>query len=332
MYKNKAKNTTLHNLTLIIITLSFGYLLGHLIVYIGFDQVSRTVKIFSTKFTSIIIEALPFLLIGSFISSLLHVFVPIDTLVKIFPENKFTGTLFAVVAGVFVPLCDCAIIPIAMRLIKKEVPVHIAITFMLAAPIVNPISIMSTLFAFSGKTNIAIIRVLFGIIISISVGFLFSLLVKNKEIINDKNYCSHCTINLNNTVWDKINELFLHTSEEFFNIGKYVITGIFISTIFQMMFDSIGLNNISISNNHALLLMLLFAFCISACSNSDAFIARGLMNSFPFGSIIGFLVFGPMLDLKNILVLNKYFKRHVLIIFTITLVLLTYTIVSIAFF
>lgn len=133
------------------------------------------VRSFNTVFQSILMEAFPFIFIGVFISALLHVFVSQDALVRIFPKNRFAGLGLASIAGLFLPVCDCAIVPIAGRLVKKGVPLHCAITFMLAAPIVDPVVIASTYYAFPGRPEIALYRVLIGVTVALSVGIILML-------------------------------------------------------------------------------------------------------------------------------------------------------------
>ncbi|OOV50636.1 hypothetical protein B1A67_13200, partial [Clostridium botulinum D/C] len=105
-------------------------------------------KNFCTIFTSILLEAIPFILIGSFISSLIQVFVSEEFVTRIIPKNKFLGLLLASLIGIVFPVCECTIVPITKKLIKKGVPLGVAFTFMLSVPIVNPIVLMSTYWSY----------------------------------------------------------------------------------------------------------------------------------------------------------------------------------------
>ena len=101
-----------------------------------------------TVFTGIVLQAVPFMLLGALLSSTLYAFVPDRLLIKIFPKKYGIGFLTALFAGSLFPVCECAAVPLMRSLIKKGVAMPIAVTFMLASPIVNPISIVSTLYAF----------------------------------------------------------------------------------------------------------------------------------------------------------------------------------------
>ena len=97
---------------------------------------------------SIFLESLPFLLLGSLISSIIETFVSDETMARIIPRNKVLGTIVGIFMGLFIPACDCAVIPVSKRLIKKKVPLNVAVSFMLASPIINPVVLLSTYKAF----------------------------------------------------------------------------------------------------------------------------------------------------------------------------------------
>ena len=95
-------------------------------------------------FISMILEALPFILIGSIVSSFIQMYISEDTVKRILPKSRVIAIILAAFLGVFVPICECAIVPIARSLIKKGVPIAVAVVFMLTVPIVNPVVIAST--------------------------------------------------------------------------------------------------------------------------------------------------------------------------------------------
>ena len=94
------------------------------------------VKNISIIFISIFFESLPFLLLGSLISGVVETYISNETIAKIIPKNKVLGSIVGVLLGFFLPACDCAVIPVSKRLLKKKVPVNVAISFMLASPII----------------------------------------------------------------------------------------------------------------------------------------------------------------------------------------------------
>jgi len=321
---------------LILIALAASCLAAALIRAISLDSqnlnVSRLIAV-NTVFLSILIEAFPFILFGVLISSALQVLVSSETVIKLFPRKKVSGFLVAVCAGLFFPVCDCAVIPVAARLIKKGVPLPTAITFMLAAPIVNPLVILSTYYAFPGQPGIVLYRVGLGAVIALTAGVAMLALPENRSFLLDGftdcscDCCSCHEETVKTGVWGKLEEIFSHAGAEFFDVGRYLITGALLSSIFQTMVPKDIIVNTGGGFAVSLLLMMLFAFILSVCSTSDAFIARTFLNQFPLGAVMGFMILGPMVDMKNLLMLLGRFKKRfvfvlVLIIFGLSYALL----------
>ncbi|MGE4354193.1 MAG: permease [Oscillospiraceae bacterium] len=294
-------------------------------IYLLFE-ILRTVKwsdlsgigIFNTIMTGILMQAFPFMLIGVLISSAMHVFVPDDWLIRIFPIKYGLGFLTAMFAGLLFPVCECAIVPVMTRLIKKGVAPPIAITFMLSAPIINPIVIISTLYAFPNQPEVALYRVCFGLGIALLIGLVMLVGGGSKAAIlrpqdSDGDDCTCCCCAHNQTMpakmTHKVRDLFLISGDEFFSVGKYLIIGAFFTSLIRVLVPDSAFKNLTGQDGLSLLLMMSAAFLFSACSTSDAFIARSFMNQMPMGAIMGFLVFGPMMDVKNILMLFANFKK-----------------------
>lgn len=281
---------------------------------------------FSAVFISIILEAIPFILLGSFISAIIQVFVSESTIQKLIPKNKFIAIITASLLGFLIPICECGIIPVVRRLIKKGVPSYVAITFMLACPIVNPVVILSTYNAFYDMKGMVVLRVGFGLIISILIGVLIWYLEgDNRVVLDSNNHCHHnhhCGCGHSHHHSSKIYEILDHTSHEFLDIGKFLIFGALISAIMQTTSVRTSMLGYSTDSFLSVLTMGIFAYVISLCSEADAFIARTFVSQFTTGSLVTFLILGPMIDIKNTLVLFSSFKKR----FAIELILLIFLI------
>jgi uncharacterized membrane protein YraQ (UPF0718 family) len=277
---------------------------------------------FVTVLISILMQAFPFMLVGVCVSSALHVFVPDDIIVRAFPTRHGLGFLTALLAGVFFPVCECAVVPVASRLVKKGVAPPIAVTFMLAAPIVNPISILSTLYAFAGQPRIAALRVIFGLFLALMVGLFLWAFPDREAVPISKAETEGCTCGCGDHdcirghdaasgrgLRHKLNDLFLHIGEEFFGAGRYLVLGALAISLMQAWVPRRIFLNLAGRDGLALLILMAGAFLISACSTSDAFIARSFADRFPMGAVMGFLVFGPMIDVKNLFMLLDGFPR-----------------------
>ena len=103
---------------------------------------------FAIAFKSILLEGAPFILFGTLLSGFLGVYLPSGAIEKFLPKNKSAAILISGLLGLILPVCECAVVPVIRRLVGKGLPVSCAFAYMLAAPIVNPITIFSTWNAF----------------------------------------------------------------------------------------------------------------------------------------------------------------------------------------
>lgn len=285
----------------------------------------------STSFVEIILEGLPFILIGAIASAIIQLFTTEEIIKKIIPKNKFIAVIIASLAGLVMPICECAIIPITKSLIKKKVPIGIAITFMLSVPIVNPIVILSTFYAFN-DFKIVIIRLVGGIVTAILVGFIVESLSINKNILISRNtYGDLCDCGCMATDYfkkkSKLRLCIEHSNKEFINIFKYYIFGAFLSSAFMTIIDKDMLKDLGSRKMLSIIIMMALAFLLSLCSEADAFIAKGFLEHFSIPAISAFLILGPMMDLKNAIILGSYFKKSFIfkLITTIILVVIMIT-------
>lgn len=283
------------------------------------------IKNISIVFMSIFLESLPFLLLGALISAIIETFVSNDTLAKLIPKNKVLGSIVGVLLGFFLPACDCAVIPVSKRLIKKKVPLNVAVSFMLASPIINPVVLLSTYYAFY-KTNPEIFwyRLLFGILIALIIGIIIGIVFGNKEVIqsgieedeHDHDHCCSCCeherAHKHHHKDSKLVSIFKHTAIDMFEVVKFLMFGALIASLVQVLLPRGVLVMFNDNQAIAIIALMLFAYLISLCSTSDSFVGKSLMASFPESAIIGYLLLGPMIDIKNtVVLLGNYNKKFV---------------------
>ncbi len=302
------------------------------------------IKNISIIFISIFFESLPFLLLGSLISSIIETFVSDDTLAKLIPKNKILGCIVGIILGFFLPACDCAVIPVSKRLIKKKISINVAVSFMLSSPIINPVVLLATYKAFY-KTNPSLFwyRFLFGIIIALVIGIIVGIIFNKKKVTINDYECLECH-NHDDIEEDfkdlldydeedhnhdknesKIISICKHTVFDMFEVVKFLIIGALIASIIQVLLPR---NILSIFNNNQVLsniTLMLFAYFISLCSTSDSFVGKSLVSSFGSSSVLAYLLLGPMIDIKNTIVLFGNYKKS----FVITLISLIFIFVLI---
>lgn len=285
------------------------------------------IKNVSIIFMSIFLESLPFLLLGALISAIIETFVSNDTMVKIIPKNKILGSIVGVFLGFFLPACDCAVIPVSKRLIKKKVPINVSVSFMLASPIINPVVLLSTYYAFY-KTNPEIFwyRLLFGIIIALLIGIIIGIIFGNKEVIKsgieEDDHCCSCDEHHHHKKDNKLVSIFKHTAIDMFEVVKYLMFGAMLASLVQVLLPRNVLVMFNDNPAVSVIALMLFAYLISLCSTSDSFVGKSLLSSFPKSAIIGYLLLGPMIDIKNTIVLlgnynSKFVATLISLIFAI---------------
>ena len=274
-------------------------------------------------FLGILMQALPFLLIGAFVSALLQTFVPDETLVRLFTRRRWLGFPLAAVLGVFFPICDCGIVPIASRLAQKGVPLPQAMVFLLAAPAVNPVTIVSTLYAFPGQPQYALARAGLGALTALIAGAALSLSrVRTEDVLTAAAASCSCAAGYSPRhagAAGRAEAVFLTAGREFLNMGRYIIVGALACAVLQQTVPVSLFRGAGKSAVLPVLLMLLAAFFLSVCSTSNAFIGRSFLNVFPAAAVMGFLVMGPMLDLSNLFLLSGSFRRRFVVRLAATL-------------
>lgn len=314
----------------LLIMVAVAAFIGYLILRIPgvFDVVMPYVRAFALVVVSILLEAIPFVLLGAFIASLIHIFVSEAWLAGIIPKNRWLGLLIASFMGFVFPVCECAIVPIMRRLVKKGMPLHIALTFMLAVPIVNPVVLMSTYYAFSGSVEMVLLRGGLGVIAAIGIGHIggrlsdrVPALKEARPVFAEQAFVMATPAQAKRGKWQQLGDVLAHTAGEFYDVGRFLIAGAMLSALMQVFVPKHVLLAIGGSGIGSIAVMMLLAFVLSLCSEADAFIARTFAGQFTTGAIVGFLILGPMLDIKNTLMLAGTFKPKYLALFMLTITL-----------
>jgi len=291
----------------------------------------------NTIFISMIMEAVPFVLIGVLVSGLIQMFVTERWIAKAMPRNRFFSSLVGCGVGVLFPSCECGIVPITKRLLDKGVPLPAGIAFMLTGPIINPIVLFSTYIAFGNDWRIVGIRAGMAIAVAILVSLILSFLYPELPYRSQSVQAGQAAASLETTetpvsaqprasVFNRLYHVFMHAIEEFFSVGKYLVLGAFIAACMQTYIPTSSLLHIGNTPITASLVMIGLAFTMSLCSEADAFIAASFRSTFGVGALSAFLVFGPMIDIKNTLMLLGPFRGK----FVVTLIALV-TVFTLAF-
>ncbi|HFQ8396616.1 possible permease [Streptococcus agalactiae] len=279
-----------------------------------FNQLPDSVLQWFAIFISIIIEALPFVLLGTILSGIIEVFITPDIVNKFLPKNKFLRVLFGTFVGFVFPSCECGIIPIINRFLEKKVPSYTAVPFLATAPIINPIVLFATYSAFGNSIRFLILRFVGASIVAIALGVMLAFLVDD-NILKEDAKPTHFHDYSDKKWYQKIFLALAHAIDEFFDTGRYLVFGTLIASAMQIYLPTRVLTTIGHSPITAILVMMLLAFILSLCSEADAFIGASLLSTFGIAPVMAFLLIGPMIDIKNLMMIVNSFKTRFIVQF-----------------
>lgn len=300
---------------------------------------------FALAFLSILFEGAPFILLGTLISGFIDIYLPAGTMDRFLPKNRNLAVVVAGLLGAVFPVCECAVVPVIRRLVKKGLPVSCALTYMLAAPIVNPITALSTWKAFQGQ-NAAMMtssRMLLGFLIAVAVGLIVSRisitavlkpklvesLEEPEKISSHAHHHEHshegCCGHGHGHDHDhdhghhhhapsgdgRLVAAFRSAMKDFVDVGVYFSIGVSITALFNTGIapGAEWLDGLAGSMVGAPAALMLLAFVLSLCSTSDAFIAATL-DKFSWGAKLAFLTFGPMMDVKLLFLYQTVMRKR----------------------
>lgn len=279
-----------------------------------FNQLPDSVLQWFAIFISIIIEALPFVLLGTILSGIIEVFITPDIVNKFLPKNKFLRVLFGTFVGFVFPSCECGIIPIINRFLEKQVPSYTAVPFLATAPIINPVVLFATYSAFGNSIRFLILRFVGATIVAIALGVMLAFLVDD-NILKEDAKPTHFHDYSDKKWYQKIFLALAHAIDEFFDTGRYLVFGTLIASAMQIYLPTRVLTTIGHSPITAILVMMLLAFILSLCSEADAFIGASLLSTFGIAPVMAFLLIGPMIDIKNLMMMVNSFKTRFIVQF-----------------
>jgi uncharacterized membrane protein YraQ (UPF0718 family) len=302
---------------------------GFLCVAIGllwlgrFQEYHEIVGDLSISFVAIMIEAMPFMLVGCVVGGLIEAFVSKDLVRRLVADRKNTAVFIAAGLGIIFPVCECAIVPVVRRLLRKGVPLSAAIAFLLGGPIVNPIVAGSTWLAYRFDLAFLSVRMICGYVIAVAVALSMNLLFRHKGVLLDESsfdQVSACDCGIHDCTTDapthmvsKFLAALQHACDDFFDVGRFLVIGAFIAALARTTIGVDGLRDLFASPATAIILMMGLAIALNLCSETDAFIAAGFRGILPDTAQMAFMVLGPMLDIKLLLMYLTIFRKRVIV-------------------
>jgi len=289
--------------------------------------IAGQISSFVTVFLGIFIEAAPFLLLGTIASGLVESFVSRDDLTRLIPHNPIAATLIGGIIGFAFPVCECGVVPLTRRLLNKGLPLSAGIAFLLAAPILNPVVLASTAAAYGWGRMLAA-RLVLGLLVATLVGLIFSLNKTPHNILLfapaiNKTEGNAAKAPPTRPLKARLQASLRIAADEFFEMGRYLVLGSLLAALMQTLIPQATLLAIGSGPVRSVFMMQLLAFILSVCSTVDAFLSLAFASTFTTGSVLAFLVFGPMVDIKSTLMFLRVFKKRYVFYLAVLPLLLT---------
>ena len=271
-------------------------------------------------FQGLLLEAIPFLLLGVAIAGLARWLVPQTAWIQRLPKNPLLAPITGALMGFALPACECGNIPVARRLLASGAPMGTAFGFLFAAPVLNPIVLASTWAAFPDQPWLLLARPLGAFVIAVLLSLLLVQLPETQllehALLSERRMSQPLsTVGLlersGGLVGDPIQELtptqstrlrasevLEQSSREFLDLLALLVLGCLIAALVQTWLPRSWLLAVGGAPTGSILALMLLAVVVSVCSSVDAFLALGFAAQVTPGALLAFLLLGPVVDLK----------------------------------
>jgi uncharacterized protein len=252
---------------------------------------------FLLVFGSLLIEAFPFILLGAAVSAFIEVFVPASFFARVARLPRALQIPAAGLGGFAFPVCECGSVPVARRLALKGLTPAAAVTFMLAAPILNPIVLFSTAVAYRGREAMwamVLGRAALGLAAALAVGWVVArkgrdLLLRSSDQEHEHDH--------DEATAPRGRRYFGQLAGDFIMLSRYLVIGAAVASALQTFLPQDVIGRVAGAPVLDIVAMMALAGVLSLCSESDAFVAASFVQ-FGASAQLAFLVFGPMFDAK----------------------------------
>ncbi|HEV7869351.1 MAG TPA: permease [Chthoniobacteraceae bacterium] len=284
---------------------------------------------FAFSFISVLFEGVPFVLLGSLISGFVDVFVSSERISRMLPRNRSGAIFLSGLLGLVLPMCECGSVIIIRRFIKKGLPLSAAVTYMLAAPIVSPVVALSTYAAFKGQGPVVMtsLRLSIGFAIAVAIGFIVSrcrpATILQPDVLGEGGPRQRAGLSIaaaptareftalveTATLRQKLVLAVQSATSDLLDVTFFLIIGAATASVFNTAINQEVILPYAGNPPVAIVAMMVLAAALALCSTTDAFIAASFA-SFPFAAKLGFLLFGPLFDIKLFWLYGLIFKRR----------------------
>jgi uncharacterized membrane protein YraQ (UPF0718 family) len=277
---------------LVLASLALAALAGRALQGAGIAPIQN----FLLVFASLLIEALPFIVLGAAVSALIEVVVPARVFARLAGLPRSVQMPVAGLGGFAFPVCECGSVPVARRLVLKGLSPAAAVTFMLAAPILNPVVLVATAIAYRGRDILwpmVLGRAGLGLAGALSVGWVVARRSR-RQLLRGTPDDAHDHADPGE---GRAARYFGQMAGDFIMLARYLVIGAAIAAALQTFLPQSVIASVAGTPILDVAAMMLLAAALSLCSESDAFVAASFVQ-FGFAAQLAFLVAGPMIDAK----------------------------------
>jgi uncharacterized membrane protein YraQ (UPF0718 family) len=242
-----------------------------------------------TVFVAVLVQALPFLVLGVLLSAAIAVFVPPSFFARALPKNPTLAVPVAGMAGVVLPGCECASVPVAGALVRRGVTPAAALAFLLSAPAINPIVLTATAVAFPRNPEMVVARLVASLLVACVMGWLW-LRLGRTDLLKTPTRHEYEGQGKGAAFWGSVRHDVMHA-------GGFLVVGAMAAATLKAVVPQTWLRTAAENPVIAVLALAALAVVLSICSEADAFVAASL-TQFSLTAKLTFLVVGPMIDLK----------------------------------
>jgi uncharacterized membrane protein YraQ (UPF0718 family) len=242
-----------------------------------------------TIFVSVMVQALPFLILGTILSAAIAAFVPARFFERALPKRPAAAVPVAGLAGVVLPACECGSVPVAGALMRRGVTPAAAFAFLLASPAINPVVLISTAVAFPGQPQMVAARFFASLAAAVIMGWLWLRLGQPAWLRPTRTHDAHT-----DRGWPAFWASCRHDVAQ---AGGFLVIGALAAATLNVTVPPTWLEGIARNPVFSIIALSLLAILLSICSEADAFVAASL-SQFSLTARLAFLVVGPMVDLK----------------------------------
>ncbi|WP_367326194.1 permease [Streptomyces sp. HUAS ZL42] len=275
---------------------------------LALDLYTPPVAAWWTVFTAVAVQGVPFLLLGTVVSAAIGAFVPERVFRRLLPRNQALAVPVAGVAGVVLPGCECASVPVAGSLMRRGVAPAAALAFLLSAPAINPVVLVATSIAFPGQPGMVLARLVASLATAVVMGWLWARFGRAEWLRPPKTRVSRTT---------GARAFVSGLQHDFLHAGGFLVLGAAAAATFDIAVPRSVLDAFTGSAWLSVLLLAVLAVVLCVCSEADAFVAASL-SAFPATARLAFMVVGPMVDLKLIALQAGTFGRSFAVRFAST--------------